>query len=255
MAEHPVPALLAAVCCAAALTPPASAQTNRAIRGRIVDTAGEPVAGVDVGTNWEFVDGRVTPWWRSENVSKRGASLRTDEAGRFAGTLYFRGRPVALIVVDREGGRGGTAIVTPDNVDSEVELVVGPLRRVRGVARIELPLLRDNTVRVYAFDPRAPIAMATAVLDGGGDYEFLLPPGPYKLSFVAAELKRVETMIELGAADLDVGATELAPTDLARLYGKPAPEWHVTAARGLELPVQVSDFAGRWVLLEYWSHT
>ena len=194
------------------------------------------------------------PSWRSAAITTRGGALQSDSDGRFAGTLYFRGRPVALAALDLERDLGGTVIVTSENVADELELTVVPLRRVRGRVEIETPILRENTVRLYAFDPRAPIAMATAVLPGGGEYEMALPPGPYKLSYVANELERMAAEIDLSSQDVELSPTVMPPTAIARLYGKAAPEWTVTDARGVDLPVRLSDFEGRWVLMEYWSY-
>jgi len=41
---------------------------------------------------------------------------------------------------------------------------------------------------------------------------------------------------------------------IAHLYGKPAPAWHVTDARGVSKTVQPSDFKGKWVVLEFWGY-
>jgi hypothetical protein len=41
--------------------------------------------------------------------------------------------------------------------------------------------------------------------------------------------------------------------DVQKLYGKPAPSWHITDARGVGKDVTISDFKGKWVLLYFWG--
>ncbi len=238
----------------AAIAAGALAGDVRDVRGRVVDEQGRPVAGIAIGTHWTSMNGAITPQWKSDASMQERLTIRTDDQGRFGGPLYFDGRPLALVALDLQARRGGTAILDPAAREDEFTLTVGPLVRLCGEVRIALPLLKDNTVRAFIFDPRAPIAIASAVVEGEGAWELLLPPGRVKLSLVAAELERAEIELDLAAEHVDAGAVALQPTALARLYGKEPPPWTVTEARGVDAGVQIADFTGKWLLIETWSY-
>lgn len=69
-------------------------------------------------------------------------------------------------------------------------------------------------------------------------------------------MKRIEKLVTLNAelAKEDLGCINLEATTFAKLQGKKAPDWNVTEARGLEKGVKVSDFKGKWLLLEFWGY-
>ncbi|MHC5011678.1 MAG: TlpA family protein disulfide reductase, partial [Planctomycetota bacterium] len=170
--------------------------------------------------------------------------------------LYFRGRPVAFYALDLPNARGAIGIVDEDNIDEEQVLALEPLVELRGTVEIAEASLAENRVFIYAFDPRAPIAIARSVRAGGGAFSFHFPPGAYKLTLSAKDLQRVtrEVVLEPGTGVLDLGAIDLFATNLAEHYGKPPPEWNVTEARGVSPDVRLSDYRGRWVLIEFWSY-
>jgi len=224
------------------------------VRGRVVDEAGRPVAGIRVGTHWTTTGGAMSAQWKSDAYMQERLTIRTDDQGRFGGPLYFDGRPLALVALDLETRRGGTAILNLDALEDEFTLTVGPLVRLSGEVRIALPLLADNTVRAFIFDPRAPIAIASAVVEGEGAWELLLPPGRAKLSYAALELERVEIEFDLAAAHVSTGPVTLQPTALAKLYGLEMPPWTITEARGVEADIATSDYKGKWLLIETWSY-
>src|SRR2546427_2043 len=41
--------------------------------------------------------------------------------------------------------------------------------------------------------------------------------------------------------------------DYTKLYGQKPPAWHVTDARGVSKEVQLSDFKGKWVVVDFWK--
>lgn len=59
---------------------------------------------------------------------------------------------------------------------------------------------------------------------------------------------------EVIARGRDLGVIELPLTIIARNAGKQAMPWHLTDARGLSKEANLSDFRGKWVLLEFWGH-
>ena len=94
--------------------------------------------------------------------------------------------------------------------------------------------------------------------DDDGRIGFEGPALDYGLFLWGEDLAmRNETIALDGSAPrVDAGRFELELSALAKLAGKPAPGWHVTAARNVGadgLPA-LGDFAGKWILLEFWGH-
>jgi hypothetical protein len=220
-----------------------------------VDAEGSPVADVRVGTGWTVGAEPASVRWRADAKSRASPEVRANADGEFAESLYFRGRPVALVALDTEGRRGGITVVDQDNIKDECVIRLEPLIRVRGEIEIAEPFLKDTSLYIYVFDPRAPIAILRVIAEGRA-FAFSLPPGSYEVSLTGTDLERVKRTVQLeaGSDDLDLGAIELPATNLARHYGKPPPPWNITAARGVSADAQLADFKGKWVLIEFWSY-
>ena len=113
--------------------------------GRVVDPAGKPVAGADVGTTWNFKAGKLTP----------SGGTRTDADGKFQFQAEFYDQPGAVLAVDAGRQVGGLVTVAPNKGQNRfllkvnqffgepvqpklpppldpVEIKVGPLVRVHG---------------------------------------------------------------------------------------------------------------------------
>ena len=89
------------------------------------------------------------------------------------------------------------------------------------------------------------------------DFDFLLPPGSYKMSaYGSSDFGRERRDLTLSAdkLEVDLSAIDLAASNLAKLKGKPAPELHPSDARGVSKAVQIADFRGKWVALEFWGY-
>jgi hypothetical protein len=53
--------------------------------------------------------------------------------------------------------------------------------------------------------------------------------------------------------EYDLGILDLKASPIAKLKGKMAPGWDITAARGVKPNVKLSDYKGKWVYLEFWG--
>ena len=108
-------------------------------------------------------------------------------------------------------------------------------------------------------------------------FEFWLPPGDYQLEAFGHttpphELASFQSVtLASGQRDVESGILELTPelptiqdrindakakgtwVDIQKRYGKPAPAWYVTDARGVDKDVTISAFKGKWVLLYFWG--
>jgi len=103
-----------------------------------------------------------------------------------------------------------------------------------------------------------------------------LPPGRYVLQGYnetsdAYLVPNKEIDLANARAEVDFGVLTLSNTrnhigvrierakskgewiDIADRYGKPAPRWHITDARGIPKEAQTKDFKGKWVLVYFWG--
>ena len=236
------------------LAPAAFAQDTKEFRGRVVDAAGKPVAGIGIATGWQFHGPAPTARWRAGARSYSNAAAKTDADGKFARSLYFSGRPVALFALDMANKRGGIIVLDKSNVDKEQTVAVRPLVRLHGSIGIGDPKLKNSTVYVYVFHPSAPIAFAS--FRTKEKFSLHLPPGSYQVLFTAKDLVplKMAVALEPGSRDVDLHTVDLSATRLAKRYGKEPPPWTVTAARGVDKSVRLSDYKGKWVMIEFWAY-
>lgn len=82
----------------------------------------------------------------------------------------------------------------------------------------------------------------------------MLPPGTYQLWAYGTDVDnlRKEIVVKAGMPELDL-TLDLPATIIARHKGKAPPAWHVTDARGVKKDVKLTDFKGKWILMEFWG--
>jgi thiol-disulfide isomerase/thioredoxin len=73
------------------------------------------------------------------------------------------------------------------------------------------------------------------------------------LSSDFAQIKRSITL-KADTPDVDLSTIDLAASKLAKLKGKAAPTLSPTDARGVKKSVQITDYRGKWVALEFWGY-
>jgi thiol-disulfide isomerase/thioredoxin len=127
-------------------------------------------------------------------------------------------------------------------------------------------------------DPTRPLDSTRLVGCGSFEarFELSLPPGRYLLHGYNQKLDAFlvpdkEIDLALGKAEVDFGVLMLSHAmsatpakiehakstgawiDIADRYGKPAPRWHITDARGIPKEAQIKDFKGKWMLIYFWG--
>lgn len=223
---------------------PALGAEEREVTGCVLDAAGEPVAGVEVATYWTATAGR----WSARQA------VTTDAEGRFALTVRWQKRARSVMALDGAQERGCVALLDEETSKEPLTLKLG--RTTRLVAAFESTGLGRAPEKVYVSFTARPALIAVGSYVGAPSLSLRVPPGDYHLSVKGVDCirvrKRVATTSDMQAVEL--GTTDLEPTVIARHYGKEPPAWHVTDARGVEKTVQLADFKGRWVLLEFWGH-
>jgi hypothetical protein len=187
----------------------------------------------------------------------------------------------AVMAMDESRQRGGLVVLPKGNSEAPVEIRLGPLVRVKG--RFEGPEAgkAPGWTHVYTLlppDPSRPLHTNRLVGCGSyeGRFEMALPPGRYLLNGyndrTDAQLVPDKEIVLTGEKkEVDLGVLRLSPSgpsmdqrverskaggawgDYTKHYGAQPPRWHITDARGVSKDVQLSDFKGRWVLLDLWG--
>ena len=185
------------------------------------------------------------------------------------------------MAMDQSRQRGGVAILPKGNSGAPIEIRIGPLVKVRG--KFEGPQAGQSPgwTHVYTLvppDPTRPLHTNRLVSCGSyeGRFEMSLPPGRYLLNGYnepgGLRLKpNKEIVLSAQTPEVDLGVLRLSPGDISmedrvkrlkeggawgdytKHYGQQPPRWHINDARGVSKDVQLSDFKGKWVLLDFWG--
>jgi hypothetical protein len=221
----------------------ARAQEDIKVTGRVVDAAGKPVAGIEVAPFWNTDKAKITPY--------RGTT--TNAQGHFAVPMAFYGRGQALLAMDRDRKTGGLIVLEPKEAAKPQEIKLGPLVHVHGKFDCKELGKRPKWTNVYIMSGQARFSACSS---DEASFSLLLPPGAYKFWGYGTDIQDLKKDITLRAGDteLDLGTIDMPATIIARHKGKAPPEWHVTDTRGIKKDVKISDFKGKWVLLEFWGY-
>jgi hypothetical protein len=217
-------------------------------------------------------EGRMEAWGQHPT--------KTDADGNFSMTM--QGRHYKLLAIDKERKRGALIVLTSRKPQSKIMVALVPLVRFHGRVRVAATGKDLESVTVVV---RLPL---NEMFPLGNDrlavcssqksrFEFWLPPGDYELeAFGHIEPPHLLTPLKpitlaVGQREIDSGTHELVPEpldrrdiiedakakgtwfDIEKRYGKPAPKWHITGARGVEKDATVAAFRGKWVLLYFWG--
>jgi hypothetical protein len=142
----------------------------------------------------------------------------------------------------------------PEGTKGQVLLSLTPAFRVRGRFTCKALGGKPEWTMVYVstFDGKTRVAQCDST---DAEFSLLLPDGAWSLYMYGTDIRSVDRVVEprKGKLDLDLGAVEMEATFLALHYGKPLPPWTVSDARGAKPSVQLSDYRGKWVLVEFWG--
>jgi len=216
----------------------ATAQEKVSIQGKVLDAEGAPVAGAMVATMWD----RENPL----------GGVVTDAEGMFDLPADYYGRgSIGILVMDKEKKRGVTSIFSAQSFGEVRELTLETLARVSGKFSCKELGASPPWTNVYVF-AQPGNARVLQCDSHAAEFSFLLPLGDYKIHMYGRDVKDHDEQILL-EEDKDFGTIDLPATNLAKLYGKPAPAIKVTAARGVKPEVQLKDYKGRYLLVEFWG--
>jgi hypothetical protein len=233
---------VAAVTLGLALPLAARAQEQTKVTGRVI-VDGQPIAGAEVASFWNAEKGKMQPY--------KGAA--TDAEGRFATTLTFYGPGAqALLALDKERTRGGLVLVDSKSADKPLDIKLGPLVHVHGRFFCKELDKRPKWTNVYLMS--GPVRFLQCSSDEAA-FSFRVPAGTYKFWGYGTDIKdlRKDMTFKADEPDVDLKTLDMEATVIAKHIGKAPPAWHVTDARGAPKAVQLSDYKGKWVLIEFWG--
>ena len=146
--------------------------------------------------------------------------------------------------------------VGPKTPDGPITIKAGPLVHVRGkyvCKDLGTPVGWTNSM-FLSMPERWRICEN---MTQKGEFSVLLPPGNYSLQGYGGPdvgQHRRELTLTSEKPDVDLGEIDLAASEIAKLKGKPAPTLNPTDVRGVSKGVQIADYKGKWVALEFWGH-
>ena len=223
--------------------------------------------------------------WTNEGVlapSPKQTAKRLPE-GKFSLTVDGD-RWVTIFAVDRRHERGGIVSVEQSAADEPVTITLAPLVRVTAKVYCSEAGRTPEWSSAQVFVPDDKGHQTKVMICGSfrGRVSFLLPPGKFNLRAnsrlpwatlrtpkqetgkniegklpifgIYVEVPRGKTTLDLGVLDLRMPRDKDGiPRDRTQYYGKVPPELAITDARGVPKTVELADFRGKWVLLDFWA--
>jgi hypothetical protein len=206
----------------------------------------KPVSKAEASVFWQVKDGVMSPVGNPSVVADDGGKvmLRIDDRNE--------SRPVLVFSPDRKFG--GIVGVSKTNDGKELTVTLRPTVRASG-RLVCSELNRKPTWANTMVTPDGFQARFAQDMGNSAEFNFVLPAGKYSLHSYGSDVKSHTQTVALVAdnPELDLGTIDLKAGAIAKLKGKPAPAWEITAARGVKRTAKLSDYKGRWVFLEFWG--
>jgi thiol-disulfide isomerase/thioredoxin len=240
---------------------------------KLVDDAGKPVAGAQVGYfdwNKDYDDSRgpgrlITTL--GDKVSPQATT--SDAAGRVEieyqwlfDADYPPSGPAALIAQQKNRGLVGLTGIQPSAfaagdkaAEMEVKLqrgvqVVGSLSRV-GAPEGSESMWTNAYVHVFSGGKLRPMSF----MSQRQAFQFLLPPGDYLLEAYGDGVYGAYRFVHINGDEKRIDLhLDLPPDQLTLLTGKPAPALRQIKAWKNGGPMALDQQRGKWVLLDFWGY-
>jgi thiol-disulfide isomerase/thioredoxin len=231
---------------------------------RVLDPDGRPVAAAlvgqaagrerTVGSDWIFAGYLEADKWHPFITDASGTvQMQMEHVARDSAVLVARlpsRNLVGILPVERAD------LLAASQNKSALEIQLKPECRVHG--RLKSTGLEERkqdlkwTIVTASLRGRRVFACASTTQE----FEFFLPPGIYSL-----EAHGQDTLSEFRsfdvpdiAAERSLGEIDLRPAPLARLIGRPAPEFAGVVAWKNSEAIKLADLRGKYVLLEFFGH-
>lgn len=219
---------------------------DKTISGSVMDAKGQPAAGVEIAVGWNC-DAKAK---RLEPAQK----IKTDRTGRFSGSVPCEEGPVAIMALDKDRGSGAIKVVPIGDLTKSIKLQMSPLVNIAG----ELAIGEFSTApKSYSIELQAqPETVGIIKFDTDSTkLKLSLPVGSYRMLVTAKDAEDAETEFELSADEpqFDIGKLALEPK-AGKTAGKGTPFFKITDAIGVSKDMKLSDYKGKWVLIDFWGY-
>ena len=236
------------------------------VRLKVVDQAGKPVPGAQVGVyaNWSDRD-RPGPAKSELRVGLIG-SRRTKKTGK-SGTVLLRyqdlfwdgwksDRSQSLIVIHEERRIGAFASVGPAQTGRSGTLALQPLCRVHGKLTSEKLAKLGRKLSWTNMYVQAGSSRPVSCSSERQRYDFLVPPGEYAVDVYGTDTygSGGRLIIPEGMRTKKGRTLDLPAHRLAYLYGKRAPEIRGIKAWKNGDAVSLGGLRGKVVILDFWGY-
>jgi len=238
---------------------------NDALTFRVVDPDGKPVSDAKAGVtaDWSFRHQYPNRPYVRVRRTVGGRTPVADSTGivTVAREEIFRDgwpadRPMALFVWDAAGRRAALIEVRLTDVGTSRQVTLSPACHVQGtltssgLQALGQALEWANTY-VYWNERHRPVQCASKEQD----FEFLLPPGRYKVRAYGTDTYHATQEFTIHAGETERKITLDLPADrVSTLIGKPAPELAKIKGWKNGGPVKLADLRGKVVLLDFWGY-
>lgn len=221
---------------------------EKTLSGVVVDGKGQPQPGVQIAVEWTCSgkDLQLAPRQRIES----------DSAGKFSGKVPVDDGQLAILALDKTRTSGALRVVPVEDAEKPLRLQLAPL--VTASAELELG----------DFDKK-PASVKVGVLSQIGNAKVLsfeteptriklkLPAGSYTLSAEATDATAATTEFDLDPEEpeYDCGKLRLDPKPgKGSTASRVAPELKITDAIGVDKGMKLSDYKGKWVIIDFWGY-
>jgi hypothetical protein len=211
---------------------------------KVVDTGNRPVPNANVTLMWNIHDGK-TGGDKETLTDKEGKVVLQPED-------WNEKRPALIFSDDHK--LGGVIAVSKDDDGKEVTARLGPTVQLKGkldCTELKSPPRWANTLVI----PDGFRPYFAQYQTESAQFDFVLPVGKYTLNSYGTDVESLKQTITLSTnqTEVDLGTLDLKASPIAKLKGKTAPNWEITAVRGVKRQAKLSDYKGKWVYLEFWG--
>jgi thiol-disulfide isomerase/thioredoxin len=217
---------------------------------RIIDVNGNPVEGVGVHKYFSI---------REDGWQSHGRYISDDE-----GSVKFQKEDIyeyphekdgILLYAVSENKLAGFLEITPQHIGKPIQWQLKSACKVYGElesSALEKLNRQLEWTNVYLYSNKyRPLSCSSKT----GKFEFILPPGRYRLNAygISTYSSDQEIEIEAGQRELEVNF-DLPADKLATLMGKSAPELREIKGWLNSKPLKLNDLRGKVVLLDFWGY-
>ena len=235
---------------------------------RLVDSAGQPVAGAKIGTSAHnrqntFLGSKWSFFLRSRehNISNDLGEITLTQKKLFL-PWWPPERKAVLYILHETRRLGAFLEISREDKHKQIKVTLEPVCHVHGrlsseaLKKIGRPL---NLTHVYIQWNRDSFGVLNHMSHNSKEYrfDFLVPPGQYELyargfgEGASTEVAKPKVEVKVGQSELDMGVIDLPPTKLALLIGKPAPALGPIKAWKNGSPVKLAELRGKLVILHF----